>query len=329
MDYDIIRLSDAGPELASAPFETQSRLTQIAMTERPADFIADEVLPRITTAFKFSYTKGQNDDQLNIPETRASRAGALNEVEFGAQLADGSCEDHGLMTYVPHRDIREAQVQGGAWDPVAQASTGLTGLMHLDREQRAADLVFGVANYPAANSTVLQGSGQWSHEDSDPIAAILEAMDLSVTRPNTLVLGQTVWTKLRTHARIVEAVRGTGAGAAAAGIVMRRSVADLFELDRILIGAAWHQSNRRGQAAQYARLWGSHAALLHVRKPSGTRDMMPTWGFTAQAMALEVATSEEPSRGIGRGSRAVKVSECIREIVSWNSAGYLWRDAVA
>ena len=66
-----------------------------------------------------------------------------------------------------------------------------------------------------------------------------------------------------------------------------------------------------------------------MRRPAGTRDVMPTWGFTAQAMAREVAMSEEPERGVGRGSRVVKVSECIREIVSWNTAGYFWQNAVA
>ena len=337
MDYEFIALADAGPELASAPFETHARMTQIAMAEKPKDFIADEVLPRVNSAFSFKYTKGMNEDQFTIPETRASRQGRLNEVEFGAELADGSCDDHGLLAYVPERDIREAQAQASAWDPMAQASMGATQLMHLDREKRVADLVFDKTQYPTGYKVDLSASsrsGGWEKATSDPLGVIMDALDVPITRPNSLVLGQAVWTKLRRHPKIVEAIKATGAGAGgsaaqAAGVVGRAAVAELFEIERILVGSTWYNSAKRGQAASYARLWGNHAALLHLRRPTGTREMMPTWGFTAQAMPLAVMTSEEPSRGVGRGSRAIKVSECIKELVSWNTAGYFFEKAVA
>ena len=330
MDYEVIALSEAGPELASAPFQTHPRLTQIAMTERPKGFVADDVLPRVDSAYKFVYTKGMSADQFSIPDTRASRAGRLNEVEFGAELANGATNDHGLMAFVPYRDIDEARRQGGAWDPQAQAAMGTSQLVELDRERRVARLVFARGSYPAGYRTVLAGNSQWSDKNSDPLKTILVALDIPITRPNMLLFGQATWTQLRTHPRIVEAVKMTGAGGVdAAGIVMRQAVAELFEVDQVVVGAAWHQSARRGQDPVYARLWGKHAAALHIRRPMGTQDMMPTWGFTAQAMARQVAMSEEPSRGVGRGSRVVKVSECIAEIVSWNTAGYFWENAVA
>lgn len=330
MDYHVISLSDAGPELASAPFETHPRLTQIAMTERPEGFIADMVMPRVNSAYSFKYTKGTTRDQFTIPDTRASRAGRLGEVEFGAELADGSTEDHGLLAFVPYRDIREAQAQGGAWDPLAQASMGVTQLLELAREQRVANIIFATANYAAGYHRTLAGNSQWSDAQSDPVDDILDALDRPITRPNVLVLGQATWTKFRQHPKVVESVKQTGAGGEAAkGVVMRMAVAELFELEAVHVGRAWHQSARRGQNAAYSRLWGKHAALLHVRRPTGTRDAMPTFGFTAQAMAREVALSEEPERGVGRGSRVVKVSECIDELVSWNTAGYFWQNAVA
>ena len=213
---------------------------------------------------------------------------------------------------------------------------GLGQLMMLSREKRVADIVFKAANYGAGLSATLAGGSQWSDVASDPVKAILEALDKCITRPNALVMGQSVWTRFRTHPKIVEAVKGTGAGAGggagdvqAAGIVNRAAVAALFELDRVLVGATWHQSANRGQAANYARLWGKHCAALHIRRPTSTQDAMPTWGFTAEAMAQEIAMSEEPTRGIGRGSRAIKISESCQEIVSWDSAGYFWQNAVA
>ena len=331
MEFIELSSPEAEAILASAPFQTHARMTQIAMAERPAGFIADEAMPRVDAPYKFKYTKGDNLDRFSLPDNRASRSGRMNEVEFGAVLADGSTDDFGLLAYVPYRDIDEARQQQSAWDPLAQASSGLGQLMALRREKRVADLVTATESYAEGHSTTLAGEAQWSDAaNSDPVKAISDALDMPITRPNTLVIGRGAWTPLRRHPKIVDAITMRGAGGvAAAGLVSRQGVADLFELDRVLVGDTWYQSANRGQAAGYSRIWGKHAALLHIRRPAGTQDMMPTWGFTAQAMALEIAMSEEPSRGVGRGSRAVKASECIQELVSWNSAGYLFRSAAA
>ena len=332
MNYHYIALADAPPELASAPFQTHSRLTQIAMVEKPKGFIADEVLPRVDSPFSFKYTKGENVDQFSIPDTRASRAGRLSEVEFGAVLADGSTDDHGLIVFVPQRDILEAQRQQSAWDPLAQAAMGAVQLMELAREKRVVDVVFADGSYPTGYKTTLSGNSQWSdHTSSNPLTTILEALDIPITRPNTLVLGQAVWTKLRDPSedrrgdqddRRGRHERGRGRGAPGGGRSVRARPG-------ALVGETWNQTATRGQTEVYARLWGKHAAALHIRRPASTRDAMPTWGFTAQAMAREVALSEEPSRGIGRGSRAIKVSESVGEMVSWDTAGYFWQNAVA
>ena len=330
MDYEFIDLADEGAAaFASAPFQTHSRMTQIAMAEKPKDFIADMVLPRVNSAYKFEYTKGENEDQFTIPDVRASRAGRLNEVEFGATLASAVTDDYGLLTFVPERDISEAQRQDSAWDPMAQASMGATQLIHLAREKRVADIVFNTANYPATNRAVVASAQQWDEAAADPVGVIMDALDVPITRPNSMVIGQAVYTKLRQHPKLVEAVKAVGGGAGGTpGIVSRQAIADLFELDRILVGATWRNSAKRGQDASYSRLWGKFCALLHINTPTGTQDMMPTWGFTAQAMAVQVMTSEEPSRGVGRGSRVVKVSECVKELVSWNTAGYLFSTVV-
>ena len=142
---------------------------------------------------------------------------------------------------------------------------------------------------------------------------------------------QKVWTALRQHPKIVEAVAATGAGDQASGIVMKEAVAELFEVDRVLVGMAWYQSAKRGQADAFARLWGKHACAIHVRRDmASARDRMPKFCWTADALGgLQVGTYEEPARGVNRGSTVVKVSECVKELVAYGRAGHLWRDAVA
>ena len=317
--------------LAGGPFDTQPRLTQIAQAVMPSGMIADEVCPRVRTGYKFTYTTLTEEDLLTIPDTKASRASALNQIEFGASDATDSVVDYGLEDPVPHRDIDEARVQEVPYDPLALASEATAELVRLGREKRVADLVHTASNYGTGLSTTLAGNAQWSDgASSNPREAILEALDKPLVRPNILVFGQKVWTKLRQHPKIVEAIKLSGAGDQASGVVMKEAVAALFEVDRVLVGQAWYQSAKRGQANAFARLWGNHACAIFVKPGMTARDRMPKFCWTADAMGgLQVGTYEAPERGVNRGSTVVKVSECVKELVAYKSAGYLWRNAVA
>ena len=127
---------------------------------------------------------------------------------------------------------------------------------------------------------------------------------------------QKVWTALRQHPKIVEAVAATGAGDQASGIVMKEAVAELFEVDRVLVGMAWYQSAKRGQADAFARLWGKHACAIHVRRDmASARDRMPKFCWTADALGgLQVGTYEEPARGVNRARPSSRSASASR---SW------------
>ena len=321
---------DPATAALAAPFETQTRLTQIAQAVSPGMLIGDEVCPRVRTGYKFTYTTLTEEDLLTIPDVRASRAGRLNQVEFGATDKTDSVIDYGLEDPVPYRDIDEAAKQEVPYDPLEQAAMGTAELVKLAREKRVADLVSTAANYAGGLSAALAGNAQWSHAESNPRKAIMEALDKPLVRPNTLILGQAVWTSLRQHPKIVEAIKLSGAGDQASGVVAKQAVAGLFEIDRVLVGMAWHQSAKRGQDDAYTRLWGKHACAIHLKPNMVARDRTPTFCWTADAMGgMQVGTYEEPARGVNRGSIVVKVSECVKELVAYANAGYLWRSAVA
>lgn len=341
-DFEIIELSDAGPELASAPFQTQTALTKIAMTTKPMGLIADMVSPVIPTPFKFTYTRINEKDVHSLPDNLASRAGRLNEVEYGSTDANDRTVDYGLLCFVPDRDVEEAKAQMLAYDPLATSTDLLATSMKLRREKRVADLVF-YPPYYGTNRVTLVNEGQWSSIGSNPLANIFDRIDDPLVRPNALVMGQHVWTHFRRHPVIVEAVKSTGAGAIvgapgagaggtiqAQGTVSKQQVADLFELDHVLVGSAQVQTANKGQDPVYEYLWGRHAALLHINRAlSGPQTAMPSFTFTAQAMPMTVSVFTNKQRGIGAGSHVVKISESCKELISWPGAGFMFENAVA
>lgn len=311
----------------TAPFIVQPRLTQIAMAVKPTGLIADLVLPRVPVeGEKFIYTKMTTEEVFTIPDTRVGRSSMPNQVEFGGVDVTESTEDFGLDDFVPNKDIKNAE--GTNYDPLAAATERTALLVQLAREQRASTLMFTLGTYAAALRDTLAGATQWSHVDSDPVKAILTMFDAMLVRPNVAVFGQQTWTALRQHPKVVAAVKGSAAEKAS-GVAARQAVAELLELEDIYVGAAFHQSAKKGQAAAYSRLWGKHAAFVklerNVRDPRGA---LPSFGMTAQWGTQIAGTIPNAKRGL-EGGVDVRVGEHIKELVTFQEAGCFFQNAVA
>jgi len=310
--------------MANAPFPIQPALTAIATRFRNEAMIADMVLPRVPVAAQeFKYFAHTMAEDFTLPDTRVGRRSRPNEVEFTATELTSATEDFALDDPIPMADLMNAPAN---MDPEGRSVEGIANLLALDREVRAANLVFNTNSYATGNKATLSGTSQWSDfTNSNPIDAMLIAMDAMVMRPNIAVFGRAVWTKLSQHPRICKAVFGNNTDA---GIVTRQQLAALLELSEVIVGEGWVNTAKRGQTPTMTRVWGKLGALLHRDGQADTRGNRTTFGFTAQ-FGDRVAGSIE-DRDIGmRGGRRVRVGESVRELITNNTLGYLFIDAVA
>ncbi|MGE0388446.1 MAG: major capsid protein [Gammaproteobacteria bacterium] len=308
--------------MSLAPYPINPELTAIALAYRNARLIADDVLPRVPVGTaQFKYWKYTLADGFTLPDTKVGRKSRPNEVEFSATEVTDSVVDYGLDDPVPQNDIDTAPP---GRNPLDRATMGIMDLVLLDREQRAAALVFNASNYAAANKSTLSGTSQWSDPTSDPISAVLTALDAMVMRGNIMVLGRATYSKLIQHPKIVEAVYKTGADA---GIVQRRQLADLFELEDVLVGEGWVNSAKKGQSVSLSRVWGKHCALIY-RDSLADANRGTTFGFTAQFGSRVAGTIPDPNIGM-RGGQRVRAGESLKELITANDLGYLFTNAVA
>lgn len=310
--------------MATRPFPINPKLTAIAIAYRNPDIalIADQVLPLTPTDQEFKYLKYDLAQGFTVPDTRVGRKSAPTEVEFAATEVQDKCIDYGLDDLVPNEDI-DADNQGV--DPLGTAAMYLTNLVQLAREQRAAALVFNTNSFAAGNQATLSGTSQWSDQaNSDPVAAIGDALDVPVMRPNIAVFGQVTWTKLRRHPKIVQAIMGTAQGA---GMVSRQAFADFFELQDVYVGAGFANSAKKGQTASMARVWGKHAAFIYRDRAAGPQAGV-TFGFTAKFGNKIAGNMDEPKIGL-TGSQRVRVGERVKEVVCATDLGYWFQNAVA
>jgi len=311
-----------------APFPVTPELTAVAIGYRNTALIADEVLPRVPVGLQsFKYTKYPKGTFFTVPETLVGRKGEPNTVEFSGEEVTDSTQDHALDDPVPNADIELARAQAMP-DPLGRAVEGITDLLALAREVRAANLVLAAGNYAAANKNVaLAGNTLWSDYTaghSDPISDIMTGLDACIMRPNVMVLGNAVSSKLRRHPVILKSYNGTTGDT---GIVPLRYLAELFELEQILVGQGWVNTAAKGRTPVMQRVWGNGVALIHRNKMADTQ-RGTTFGFTAQ-WGTRIAGSEYDGKIGMRGGQRVRAGESVKELITANDLGYLIAPAIA
>jgi len=319
------------------PFPIDPTLTAIAIGYRnPAGtLLYNRVLPSVPVlSEQFKWTEFPLAQGFTVPDLEVGRKSRPAQVEFSAEERDSSIRDYGLDDAIPQSDIdaaaRARAEKRSNIDPRNMSVEGLTNLVELGREVRAAGVVQDAANYDAARKIVLTGDDQFSdYEASDPYAVIDEGMDKTlVYRPNHIIMGQPVWSKVKRHPKLIKAVKG---GLTEDGAITKAQFADLFEIapENVLIGMAQVNLSRKGQAVSLSRVWGKSMSLLYLDPGKKQADgSVITWGFTAELGGRISGSIRDADIGLNGGER-VRVGERVRELVAAKSVGYLIQGAVA
>lgn len=320
--------------MATAPFPVQQDLTAIAMVFQNQRLIADQVCPRVQPVLsqEAKYGRWNLAEGFTVPNTQVGRSSLPTRVEFSGTETPFIIPDYALDDLVPNVDVMNAELSiargvRGA-DPVRRAVAGLTNLIMLDREVRVANLFTTLTTYPASQRITLAGTSQFSDfANSNPISVIMAGLDACIIRPNIMTIGRPAWTILSQHPRIAQAVN---ASAQNTGVVTRQQVAALFELDEVIVGEAFVNSARKGQAANLTRTWGRHICLTY-RSPavsSAVDNLEPTFAMTVPFGERVAGALDQPQYG-ARGSKLVRVAESVAEVIPAPECGYFIQNAVA
>ncbi len=317
--------------MAGFPFQADPILTALVISYRnpQASYIADDFLPRTPVGGeRFGWQRMPIGQAVTVPETRVGRTGRVNTVEFQGTRETSETIDYGLDTPIPQTDVDEAaalRARGlSTYDPEQVSTLTLADLILVDREVRVARIGQDPTNY--AGSAVLPAASMFDdYTDSDPIKTIQGALSAyRFFEYNTMAMGFRVFTALRSHPKIVNAVKGNVTGS---GIVSQEELRQLFGMDKVLVGRAFVNTARPGQPLQLTRVWGNNLALTYVNKAANVENPT-TFGMTAQFGTRIAGSIPDPNIGI-KGGMKVRVGEQVRELVMAPDAGYLIQNAVA
>ncbi len=317
---DNVRL--ASPD--AADWHVTQLLEEVSLAYRPQRFIAEQVMPVVRVTSPMNSIREYNRDDWNRIQADVrgqNDRGPRGGYTIGTQTYE--CVEYSMSTDVTDKDRK---VVSGSDDPDESAVEWCTDQVLLLEEWLVATILFSSGNYASGNYETLSGTDQWSDAGSDPIGEVTDAMATVKpklgTQPNQLVLGPNTWRKLRNHPQLVTHN--------AAGMRVRATLqqaAELFEVERILVGDATRTTSQEGAAADtYSEIWGNHAALNYA--PSNPGLLTMTYGYLLIDQDVDHVV-DGWRNGDGATSDATRVRLAFDAKVLANFAGYLWTNAVA
>lgn len=312
------------------PFPVDEASLGVFLSYSNKSFIADRIIPRVPVEGEtFKWYQYNKPDLFIKTETKVGRTGQPNQVEFGATQESGFVEDHFIDSPVPYSDIQTAPP---GFNPIANAMSLLAERHLIAREFRTATLLSTAANYPTDNKQTLSGSDQFSHADSDPVNLIMTELDDMLMRPNIAIINRPGWRALRNNTKLTAALAAPAYGnssvsSAKGAPASLQAVADLFELQEIIVGEAWYNSAKEGQTPVMTRMWGNNLILLHQNPITSLKNGGITHSTTAAFGPPKAGQIFIPEMG-AEGTYLCRAGEKVREMIVASDCGYLFSSVI-
>lgn len=252
-----------------------------------AAFVADKVFPVVPVEHQSNvyYTYSRADFNRNLAKKRA--AGVETE---GSGYNLNANSTYYADVWGLHKDIPD-QIRANAdsmLNPDLEATRFLTQQMLISKEVNFVNNFFttsiwtnqwtGEASSPSTNQFL-----QWNNSSSTPIEDI-RTMKRNVQltaggyRPNKLVLGRAVYDALLDHPELVDRIKFSVKSEGDAALVTKNVLAQIFELDEVLVMDAIQNTAVEGATESNAFIAGKSALLVYT--PSAPSLMSVAAGLT-------------------------------------------------
>lgn len=328
--HEIFQLSVPGGQRVSFYDIRESHLdkpmTNFALQyNQEMEYIADGIFPKLPVqkeSDKYFYFDARDVTSLPTSVVRGDTAETA-QIFTTASNTTYTCEELALGMLISQRQIDNADTP---LDPIADAVYVLTQLLGLYREKRLATLLFSTTNFSSYYSA-LTTTSQWSDmENSSPmgnqITAKQSVQKVALQRPNTLIVGEEVWDKVKRHPELLAYI-SPGGTVNAPSLMSKDAAAQCFEVNRLLVGGSVYNSANKGQTLSSAYVWGKYALFAYVSPRVGQKIMTLGMHFTYQN--FQVSRYWVPARK----SWFVEVSIIDIPKLTAAGAGYLFSTVVA
>ena len=303
-------------------------LTSVAQGYKTHNLVGNVLFPTVNVGLRAGQiiTFGK-EEFLQYSGLQRAPGANTKRVQFGYAGAPFSLLDYSLEGSLPIETLREglASTNGFSIDGAQLAINKVQKIMDRRLELQQAALATTLANYPAANRKTLAGTAQFSDLTSgvsDPVNEIeigKEAIRRATgMRPNSAVIGASVFASLKQHPKIIDRMKYTGRDVPTIEILK-----GLFEIENIVIGEAVVAND----AGVFSDIWGKHIVLAYTNLGGVAEQGEPTFGYTYQLDGYPLV--EEPYYERNPKTWFFPVTRAEAPVIAGASAAYFLQNVVA
>lgn len=292
-------------------------MTNISIMWGPTTHIADDVLAPVPVAMESNVYWVFDKSRFNVPEALRAPRTIYKEIDWAATRDNYFAQEYGLELKI---DDRERANAAAGIDLDITSTEILTDNLLNNRERRVANVVMNPANFPAGMTVALAGTALWSDiANSRPMDDVENGRNAirinSGLLPNRIAFGYTVWSWLKRNTQILtmlDMARPT-----------LELVANLFEVDTILVGSVLTNTAREGQPIALGDVWGKNCLIYYYLDRPALR--LPSFGYQMVVQQLRVYRY----RVVEINCDVIRVNEIRAEKIVSSLLGYLISPATA
>ncbi|MDK2972292.1 MAG: hypothetical protein PWP23_2047 [Candidatus Sumerlaeota bacterium] len=301
-------------------------LTNVSIAYRNAALIAGDIAPEVAVRRQsnryFVYDPAR--EGLRPSDDQRAPGAEANEVAFDLSSDSYFCDDHALESVIPDEERENADAPLA---PEIDRVEFLTDKIQLNREIALAALLKGEGAIPG--TSIDDAAQRWDDPEADPVDAIeaARAAIIGATQllPNTLVLPFEVYHQVRNNPKVADRV-----AYARLGTFGPSELAQLFDVERVLVPRAVRNTAPRGQAPVLSGIWGKDAFLMHVPARPGLKTVAPVLTFAwAQAAGSLRGVSVQKWREERRKATMIRVQKYYDQKLVAPEAAYRIANAVS
>ena len=296
-------------------------LTNVARGYQNNELVGGALFPTIPVGKRGGKIIVFDKTSFKLFATDRSPGENVRRVRFGRQSDPYSLTQHALEGEVAVEDLEESQ-DGPGIDEAFTAVSGVANIIALRKERAQAALATNAALYPVSNKVTLTLTDQWSDPASTPVNDIEAAKDAirskTGKRPNTLVLGPTVFSALKTNPQIIDRIKYTGRDVPTLDLL-----ASLFGVANVVSGDAVQASDDD----VLSDVWGKFAVLAFTQVADLRARGVPSFGYTYQLKNYPIAKPGYYEENTNTWYYQV-MDEC-SPVIAGSDAGFLFSGAVA
>ena len=254
-------------------------------------------------------------------DTRRAPGAGTQHIQFGHEGKKFALTQHRLMGKVPVETAEEAMAVVGI-DLGMRTVTGVQNIIGLEREIHAAELATSPATFDAAHVNALVGNDRWDDPDSSPVDVVMDAVETiraaTGRRPNTVVMGGSVYSRVRKHPDVLQQIRYAGGKQ----IASKEDLARLWDIEKVHVGDAIYVDAKDNPQD----VWGKHVTIAYTNIGSISR-YEPSFGYGYNLTGTPMVEQAYYDRGVNSWLYPV-CEEWTNEVVG-KDAGYLLQNVIS